>query len=357
MFRLSRLFSLLLLAFMALPVAAKAAPEHTLSLNLPIPPIHTRWAEPLQAWVNEVEKRSDGRLAIEPYFAEALSLRSEAFDSVKSGIADLTECAYEANTGQFPFHEGIASIPSPGSCLANPMPIIEEMYARFPQVKEELKGVKFLFGHVSPNLTIGTKSKEIKTLDDLKGLKINSNSAMISERLKLLGVSVVSMPMSDVYTALEQGVIDGTTLNYELLVSRRFGDQIKYMCQLSVQNTLFYMVMNEDVFKGLPPDLQKVIDEVSGEFAAKAFADYWATTEAKAIETWKNTMGAKGVTILSDADYAKAKELMQPPVDAWFKALESKGLPGKDMEKVYYEMEAKVGQPWKDEPLHKLMSK
>ena len=96
------LFSALFAISEVLSGSAQAAPEYTLSLNLPIPPIHTRWQGPLKAWVDEVEKRSGGRLKIEPYFAEALSPRSEAFESVKSGIADITECAYEANSGQFP---------------------------------------------------------------------------------------------------------------------------------------------------------------------------------------------------------------------------------------------------------------
>ena len=57
--------TLLALGFL-LPSSAQAAPEYVLSLNLPIPPIHTRWQGPLKAWVDEVEKRSEGRLKIEP---------------------------------------------------------------------------------------------------------------------------------------------------------------------------------------------------------------------------------------------------------------------------------------------------
>lgn len=339
-----------LFASLCFPLPSQAAPEYSLTLNLPIPPVHTRWSGPLSAWVKEIEQKSGGRIKIEPYFAEALSPRSEAFESVKSGIADITECAYEANTGQFPFHEGIFSIPSPGVDMQAPTPMLYELYKQFPQLRDEVKGVKFLFTHVSPPLIIGTKDKAVRTLADLKGMKINANSSMISERLKLLGVSVVSMPMSDVYTALEQGVIDGTTLNYELLVSRRFGDQIKNMTELSVQNTLFYCVMNQDVYDRLPKDLQKVIDDASGAFADKAFADYWATTEESAVRAWKEKMNPKGIYELSAADYTAAAKAMQPPVDAWFAKLTKLGLPGAELEKKFYELEAKHGMPWSQSP-------
>ncbi len=347
------LFSALFAISEVLSGSAQAAPEYTLSLNLPIPPIHTRWQGPLKAWVDEVEKRSGGRLKIEPYFAEALSPRSEAFESVKSGIADITECAYEANSGQFPFHEGILSISSPSLFLGDGTALVKGMYEQFPQVLEELDGVKLLFTHACGSLSIATTKKPVRTLEDLKGLKINANSAMIAERLKKLGVSVVSLPLSDLYSAMEQGVIEGTTMSPELLVSRRYGDPLKYVTEISVQNTLFYCVINEDVYNGLPEDLRQVLDEVSGEFADRAFADYWETADISAMRKWISDMGGKEVILLSDADYDTARSAMQPPVDEWFDMLSSRGLPGADMKTAFYELENRLGVKWADSPFYK----
>lgn len=347
------LLSALLALGIMLPASAQAAPEYVLSLNLPIPPIHTRWQGPLKAWVDEVEKRSQGRLKIEPYFAEALSPRAEAFESVKSGIADITECAYEANSGQFPFHEGVLSISSPDLYLEDGTPLVKGLYAKYPQVLRELDGVKMLFTHASGSLIIGTTNKPVRTLADLKGLKLNANCAMIAERLKKLGATVVSMPVSDIYTAMEQGVIEGTTLTSELLVSRRYGDCIKYVTELAVQNTLFYCIINEDVYNSLPEDLRKVLDEVSGDFADKAFAEYWSVVDIDAMKKWRKDMGGKEFILFSDEDYAKTRELMQPPVDEWFEMLTKEGLPGADIKKSFYELESKLGSKWKDSPLHK----
>lgn len=335
------------------PFAAQAKPEFLLSLNLPIPPVHTRWTGAIKPWVEEIEKRSGGRIQVETFFAEALSPRSEAYESVRSGIADLTESGFEANAGQFPFHEGIMSIPTPGRNMKTPQAVLKGIHEQFPQVLDEVKGVKLLFCHVATTLIVGTKSQPARTLKDLSGMKINANSAMIAERLKRLGISVVSMPLSDVYTAMEQGVIDGTSLAFELLVSRRFGDQVRYMTALSTQNTLFYMVMNEDVYNSMPPDLQKVIDDVSGEFAEKTFEAYWSSVEAAAQATWLTQMGGKEMIMLSDEDYAEAQKLMQPPVDAWFDMLTQKlGLPGAEIKEAYYRLETENSEPWKDSSLH-----
>lgn len=355
---MKKLLTVFVICLFALPcalgIAKSAEPEKTLSLNLFLPPIHARWTGPLKAWADEIEKLSDGRLKVETFFAEALSPRSEGFDSVKNGIADFVEGAYEANSGQFPFHEGILSIQSPEVWVNNPSRIINEMHKKFPETIKELDGVKLLFSYACPSMMIGTTKKPVRSLEDLKGLKINCNSAMIAERLKNLGVTTVSIPLSDVYTALEQGVIDGTTLPPELLVSRRLGDQIRYMTGLGVQNTLFYFAMNEDTYNNLPEDLQKAVDQASGEFVEKALEEYWSNADTVSLKKWLDDMGGKELIILSDEDLSAAKKAMQPPVDAFFEMLTESGMPGDDMKKTYYELEAKYSEPWKSSELQKV---
>ncbi len=348
------LSAVLALSGLVMPSSVQAAPEFVLSLNLPLPPIHMRWAGPLKKWCDEVEKRTNGRVKVEPYFAEALSPRSEAFESIRTGIADLTECAYEANSGQFPFHEGILSISSPNVYLENGCALIDGMYKKFPQVLKELEGVHVLFSHASTSLIIGTTNKPVRTLEDLKGMKIQANSAMIAERLKKLGVSVVSIPLSDLYTALEQGVVEGTTCSPELIVSRRWADNIKYMTALSTQNTLFYVAMNENVYDNFPDDIKKVIDDVSAEIGGKDMPRYWVDSDLVAMKKWLSEMAGKEFILLSEADYAKAAEIMQPPVDDWFEMIAKKhGLPGKEMKQTFYELEKQLGAPWAEANFYK----
>lgn len=120
-----------------------------------------------------------------------------------------------------------------------------------------------------------------------------------------------------------------------------------------MQNTLFYCVINEDVYNGLPEDLRQVLDEVSGEFADRAFADYWETADISAMRKWISDMGGKEVILLSDADYDTARSAMQPPVDEWFDMLSSRGLPGADMKTAFYELENRLGVKWADSPFYK----
>ena len=117
------LLTLTLAAALCLPAlfAQKSAAEEpiVLTFNLGMPPIHQRWVNAIKPWCDELEKRSNGRIKIEPYFANALGKRSDAMDSVRTGIADLAEAPFSSNPGAFPFHSQIFSAANPSMALGN----------------------------------------------------------------------------------------------------------------------------------------------------------------------------------------------------------------------------------------------
>ena len=141
------LLTLTLAAALCLPAlfAQKSAAEEpiVLTFNLGMPPIHQRWVNAIKPWCDELEKRSNGRIKIEPYFANALGKRSDAMDSVRTGIADLAEAPFSSNPGAFPFHSQIFSAANPSMALGNAYEMLSDFYKAHPEVlKKEIKGVK-----------------------------------------------------------------------------------------------------------------------------------------------------------------------------------------------------------------------
>lgn len=335
---------------------SQAAEEYRLSLNLPIPPIHTRWKEAIKPWCDELTRRSGGRIIIEPYFAEAISKQSESMDSVRDGLADMTESLFTVAVGQFPFFERVWSVPDPSRAIEKPSVILHEMQKSFPQVMDECRGVKLLFTHAQiMGTVIGTKTP-VKTLDDLKGKKIASIGGSIAvERLKALGASVVSIPMSDFYMSLQQGIIDGCMVDFNMMVSRRLGDVLKHVTLLSIAGGDFYCCMNQDTYDAMPDDLKKIIDELSGEYADKLFTGYWEGDQYSCLETWKKEMGGT-IHMLSDEDYARARERMGASETQWVEELNANGLPGEEMLKRFRELEARYDPAWKDAVVAKYMN-
>lgn len=341
-------FFAILFIFQAIPVTRAAEPEFVLSLNLPIPPIHNRWTYAVKPWVEEIEKRTNGRVKIEPYFAESLSKEADAFESVKTGVADLAEFSFDVAVGQFPFHERAMTLASPGTSIEQPTEWVLAMQEAFPQVMNEFNGVKLLFTHAQTvGMLIGSKDPIIK-LDDFKGKKINViGDYQVAKKVDALGASVVSMPLGEVFTSLQQGVVDAITVDYDLLVSRRLGEVIKHVTAVQTTCFVFGMLMNEDFYNSLPDDIKKVFDEVSGQFAGEVFTNFWTTLPYKSLDTWLKDMGGK-LHVLTDEEYAEIDKRVAPVRNEWVNIVNKAGYPGEEMAKKMEELQVKFGKPWKD---------
>lgn len=353
MMRVKKLFlaaSLCVLGFtVVLPGSVLAAPEFELSFNLSIPPTHTRWEKVLKGWVDEIDKRSNGRIKVVPYFSGALSRQGEAFDSVKSGVADITETTFNSGGGQLPAHEAMFNALLPSRAIADPSQFINTVRDKFPQMKTELDGAKLLFMHAHPvALMIGT-SKPVTSLADLKGRKISMyGSSVVSDKLLALGVSPIQLQGSEEYMAIQQGVVDGMMIEFDQLVSRRFGELIKNMTLINVGCTGFFAVMNQDVYDSMPDDLKAVIDGVSGEYMEKLMEDYWNNQEFASLKTWLSTMNGS-LYMLTDEEYSTADKAVSAVVEtSWVNNIESRGYDGKKLLESIRAIEQQYNPQWKD---------
>lgn len=341
------LWSLLITVLFALPV--QAAPEFILSLNLAIAPIHNRWTMAIKPWADEITKRSNGRIAIEPYFAQALSKQAEVVESVRTGAADLGEATFTVGgLGLFPFHEQLINLTQPGYCTNDAAGLVRDLHKAFPkEAQKDVEGTKLLFieGH-TVGMLIGTRDKPVRSLEDLKGMKLGVPGGGIRvDRVKALGATVVGVTMSDMYMSLEKGIIDGAVMDFEVLISRKLGDIIKHMTLVNVGGSVFYGVMNQDTFDRLPPDLQKVVDDVSRDVAPKLFGDFWDSMQYESMQNWISAQGGK-VYMLSAEDYAKANELAKSTEQNWVNFSKDKGLPAEAILATYRELEKKYMVPW-----------
>lgn len=327
--------------------SAKDEKTTTLTLNLPIPPIHTRWNQAIKPWIEELEKRTNGRLKVKPYFAEALSPQKENYESVVKGIADMSECAMNVKPGLFPLNEQIFNCTPPSLHLTSGSKVLRGLHREFPKFGEELKDVKLLFLHANaPGTGVATSKKPIRSVEDCRGVKINViGMGMMNEKCKALGFSVVGMPLSDVYMAVDKGVIDGSMSAYELMLSRRWGDVIKHSTNITLTTTPFYMVMNKSVWNRLPKDIQKIIDEMSGDYALDLFDRYWLSVDKEAKERWEAQMGGQSHWF-SREEFAVADKLVEPSVQKWAEGMEKKGYPAAKIVARFRELCKEHSVPW-----------
>jgi TRAP-type C4-dicarboxylate transport system substrate-binding protein len=298
-----------------------------LSLSLLIPPKHMRYTQVLEPWSKMVEEKTGGNVKITPYFSSALNSFSESFDAAVNGIADISEGITRDVPGRFPVTETLGSLGIGLGTSQNYTRAFWYLYKTVPEVQAEFKGVKVLWVYSSPPAFLVTRKAPVRSLADLKGLKIRTVGASPAETGKALGFTPVSISMGELYMSLEKGVVDGAIVPADTLVARRLGEVIKYVTQIDLGATLFFVVMNEDSFNRLPEASRKVIDELSGEWAIEFASKKWD----KFDEQVKIEMTQKGVEYLTlpDSEVALWKERMQPLSEAYAQVLESKKLPGR----------------------------
>ncbi len=103
---------------------------------------------------------------------------------------------------------------------------------------------------------------------------------------------------------------------------------------------VFAVVMNKDVYDGMPDDLKQIVDSVSGEYGRTLFKAFWEKKQYESLNTWVSDMGGT-LHVLSDADYAEADRLTEPVMREWIDIVTKTGLPGKAIEAKFRELETR----------------
>ena len=301
-----------------------------LNFNLFISATHTRYTHCHKPWIENIERETGGKVKITPYFSNSLTPLSEKFNSAEAGIADISECLTQQNPNRFALSQ-MLELPDMGLKTAETAgKAWWHLIQTNPQMRKEFDGVKLLFVHTSPALMVATRNKPVRTLDDLKGQKIVAFGKLPAKTLEALGATPVAMNPGEVYLALDKGVVDGTSSDFEINESRRFYEITKYMVtNLQVTQSSFFVVMNQGVWDGLPEDVKKVFEKYTGDWAV----EFYGKTRDIGEEHSKEVIQKKGVqfTQLSPEESARAKKLLEPVKAGYVAELEAKGLPGKEV--------------------------
>lgn len=317
------------------PTPAPAPPAPTpapikpieLSLSLFIPEPHLRYQHVWKPWIQMVEEKTNGKVKIIPYFAGALAPLPANYDAVGKGIADIGEVLMHATPGRFPLTE-MVTLPAlvPSSLSASK--IDWALYNKFPEVKAEYPGVKVMAVYASPTCRFETVEKPVYKLEDIKGMKIRVTGPVAVEAAEALGFTPITMPMGDVYLALERGVFEGVAIPVEVLVSRKWAEVLSYAVgNADLGHDCFAMVFNENSWNKLPQDVRSVFNELSGSWMVEFCASEWDRFEVEAVETAKTEYGLE-VNYLSEEELARWNELVIPVKYAYAESLDAKGLPG-----------------------------
>ena len=326
-------------AVSALMMAGPVAAQTVLTLSSWVPPTHTL-TEGQKEWCAMLEQKAAGKIKCQ-VLPRAVGAPPGTFDAVRNGLADLSFTVHGYTPGRFTTTQ-MVEFPFMGNSAEATSVAFQRIYAKTPAMADEHKGVKVLavFTH-GPGIVLNTK-KPVTKVDDLAGMKWRIGGGMVNEISKTLGMNVTLKPAPESYELLSTGVMDGTLFPAESVESFKIDKVIKYATTFpgGLYNTSFVFMMNQAKFDALPPEVKKLIDEMSGEFAARMLGRGWDKVDRRGMAF----MQAAGVSF-TKADPAFVAAVKAKTVgleDTWAKAAEAKGM--KDPKKALADYRAEIAK-------------
>jgi len=136
------------------------------------------------------------------------------------------------------------------------------------------------------------KKRPIYKVADLKGLKMRGPNPMYVGMFNALGATGTTVTWTEVYTALQAGVVDGMEASPALIYAMKFHEQAKYLSKTYHIGANLYFMASKKWFDGLPDDLKKIVVESTEEASA-----YQLEMEMKLEKESLGKLVAEGVKI------------------------------------------------------------
>ena len=316
--------SLLLALSAFLQGCFRSGEQQVIRLNYSIffPPTHIQTIEACK-WAEEIKKRSGGRVEIRIFPGGILTKADQCYSGVMDGISDLGMSCFAYTRGRFPLIEGFdLPVGYPDGISATR--ITNELIRKYHP--KEIENTHLLYVHAHGPGILATVPP-VRKLKDLSGLTVRATGLCV-KIVNLLGGNSIGMPQGDTYEALQKGVVKATFCPIETLKGWKQGEVINSVVDTPATGytTTMYVTMNKERWESLPPDIQRIFEEVSAEWIDRHGAA-WNQADQVAVD-WLKEHG-KEIYKLPPEETARWQELVRPVLAAFAEKAEAKGLPGK----------------------------
>jgi TRAP-type C4-dicarboxylate transport system substrate-binding protein len=288
----------------------------------------------LRKWMDDVTRRTDGRVKFEYFGSEQLGKAKDLLSLTLSGGSDISYVAPSYVTEKLPL-SSIGELPGEfsDSCSGT------EAYWKIARpggilAKKELepRGIRVLFTVLGAPYQINTR-KKFATLADVAGLKLRSYGSQQDDAIKLIGGVPIRMAAPSMYESLSRGTLDGLMLPLASVISYDLQDLVRFSStNENFGSVAFNYVISETKFKSLPADVQKALMD-AGDANLLDTCKFIDNDTSAAV----NRLKAAGISFVSftPEDEVKIKADLLSIAPKWASDLDKRGLPGSEILKAF----------------------
>ena len=226
--------------------------------------------EPVDLSVNEwkriLEDKSKGTMQVKIYPASQLGSKNNIIDQMQAGLGVITlaDGAFYADRGVPDF--GIQFAPYLFADMNEALKLPKTSWWKEQVAKLEQKGLKILTANWIYGARHTLTKKPVRKVADLKGMKIRTPTNTIQiKSFEVLGAAPTPMTLSEVYTALQQGVIDGVENPLHILYNGRFYEVAKYLILDGHIMNVTSWLTGTKFFSTLTPDQKNLLMSTGDE--------------------------------------------------------------------------------------------
>ncbi len=322
--------SLAATAATALPLRSALA-QQELKLASFVPPTHVIWTDVITPWTREVAKLSNNQLTVRLFPAMQLGGRPpDLYRQVVQGISDITFTLPGYTSGDFPMM-ALTELPGTAESAEDGTNKIWKLFDKY--LARDFKDTKVLMLWNSDSASLMSRAKPIRTLEDLKGMRIRTPSAAQSAQLEALGAIPIDMPANQIYNNLDRGVIDASMIPMSAALDFKLIEVAKYFTiNAPLGRSPFLVAMNRARYEKLPADLKKVIDDTTGLKLSLKGAETYDKKNDEAIAAAKKT---REMIALTPQERQRWVAAFKPMIQQQVAAGEKAGLPARGLVSAY----------------------
>ncbi len=265
----------------------------------------------IRMFIEDLEKNSDGRIAIDFYPAQSLFNHSEAMQATRTGQVDMAELQLTQFANQEELYN-VEALPYLANSTEEAMTLWE---IAKPYVAERMKRdrIMLLFTVPWPPQAFYA-NRELKTVSDMNGLKFRVYNPIGARMAELLGAEPVLVGGGEVPQAFSTGMIDSMITSSAFGASASAWDYVKVYNDVQAWHGYDQVVMNIRSFEGLPEDLQKVVLDTAQAAAERGF-----TMSKEANVSQMKVLEDNGMTVIDGNPefVSAAAEATKVIVDDW----------------------------------------
>jgi len=278
-----------------------------------------------------IEDASDGKIKINYQPGCAMGAPPEQYELARSGMADMALIVGGFTPGLFPFSE-IAGMPMMYPNAEVAAPALYKFHQKYTW-DNEFKDVKMLFVIPTSPLQVLTTNKEVRTLEDMKGMKMIATEPFDVDVLNALGASAILMPEGETYTSLERGLADGRIHQADGMVTHKIMEVTKYRTfNANLKINCMQLIMNWDYWNSLPAELQDIMTGLTGLNTSHHMGlifEYVNGQMLDVVKAYDKKVGNPDIYYLPEDERAKWQAAVEPLIDKWIEEQEAEGRPAR----------------------------